>query len=166
MAVFKTDFARHLPMEMVPVVRARRDMGGIREDELAVGVARHGIGVEHNRVGNRLHVPRGRKGPCYIVCRNPVGCDLDFACWLAEKRSGNENKRYCEGGVQTLGVFHVRIIPFLRGILFLHSARDPSRPWSNGPRRSSRHSLTSAPRRRQSPCSPASSREQGAPFPP
>ena len=92
MAVFEADLARHAPVEVVPVVRTGRDMGGIGKDEFAVCIARHGVGVKHDRSGDRLHVARGRKGACYVVGRYPVGRDLDFARRLAEKRGDGENK--------------------------------------------------------------------------
>ena len=84
----ETHLARHLPVEMVPVVGARGEVGRVRELELAFGVACHRLGSKHNRRGDGLHVARGRERARDVVGGDPVGRDLHFAGRLSEKRCG------------------------------------------------------------------------------
>ena len=81
-------------MEVVPAVRAGREVGRVRERELAFGVAQHRLGPEDHRRRHCLHVTRRRKRACDVVGGNPVGRDLYFAGRLSEERRGGKRRGY------------------------------------------------------------------------
>ena len=84
----ETHLARHAPVEMVPVVGTRREVGRISEQKLALGVSGHRVGPQGNGRGDGPHVASGGKRAGHVVGGDAVGGDPGFAGRFSEKRCG------------------------------------------------------------------------------
>ena len=87
-AVLEAHFARNAPVEVVPAVRAGREVGRVRERELAFRVPGHRVGPQGNGRGDGPHVARGGKRAGHVVGGDAVGGDPGFVGRFSEKRCG------------------------------------------------------------------------------
>ena len=78
---------------MVPVIGASRKVRRIRKREGAFRVAGYIVGMQYDRRGDGLDMPGGRERAGDVVCRDPVGRDLELAGRSGVERSDESQGR-------------------------------------------------------------------------